>query len=191
MRPEHANTAEIEFYTPKEFRALLEASDGPMRALISIGGLAGLRTAELLRLDWADVWRVPGHIELSSGKSKTRQRRLVEMCAALAAWLEPYRDLKTGKLWTGHEISFQREVAGLCERAYIQRKSNARRDSFCSYHFAVNANENLTAAQAGNSPAMVHRHYKGLVVRSEGEKWFGTTPAKAENIVAFRPAAHQ
>ena len=49
MRPEHANTAEIEFYTPKEFRALLEASDGPMRALISIGGLAGLRTAELLR----------------------------------------------------------------------------------------------------------------------------------------------
>ena len=59
MRPEHANTAEVEFYTPKEFRALLEAADGPMRAMIAIGGLAGLRTAELLRLDWADVWRVP------------------------------------------------------------------------------------------------------------------------------------
>ena len=51
----------------------------PLRPIIAIGGLAGLRTAELLRLDWADVWRVPGHIEITAQKSKTRQRRLVEV----------------------------------------------------------------------------------------------------------------
>jgi hypothetical protein len=80
MRPEHANNGEIHFYTPKEFRALLQSAEGPMRAIIAIGGLAGLRTAELLRLDWADVWRVKEHIEIMSAKSKTRQRRLVEVC---------------------------------------------------------------------------------------------------------------
>jgi integrase len=53
--------------------------------LFAIGGLAGLRTAELLRLDWADVWRVPGHIEITSGKAKTRQRRR----GGQSAWRKP------------------------------------------------------------------------------------------------------
>lgn len=79
MRPEHANNGEVLFYTPKELRALLEAAEGPMRAIVALGGLAGLRTSELLRLDWLDVWRVAGYVEITSGKSKTRQRRLVEM----------------------------------------------------------------------------------------------------------------
>src|SRR6266699_3195086 len=55
MSPEHGNTAEVAFYTPKELRALLNAADETLRPLLAIGGLAGLRTAELLRLDWADV----------------------------------------------------------------------------------------------------------------------------------------
>jgi hypothetical protein len=53
MRPEHANSAEIEFYSPAEFHALLEAAEGNMRAMIAIGGFAGLRTSELLRLSWS------------------------------------------------------------------------------------------------------------------------------------------
>ena len=85
MRPEHGNTAEVAFYTPKELRALLNAADETLGPLLAIDGLAGLRTAELLRLDWADVWLVPGHIEVTAGKSKTRQRRLVEIGPVLAA----------------------------------------------------------------------------------------------------------
>jgi integrase len=93
MRPERANTAEIEFYTPKELADLLNAAEGNLQAMLAIGGLAGLRTTEILRLDWSDVWRVPKHIEVSAQKSKTRQRRLVEICPALAAWLKSYRTL--------------------------------------------------------------------------------------------------
>jgi hypothetical protein len=85
LRPEHANTAEISFYTPLELTALLEKADDNLRPVIAVGGLAGLRSKELMRLDWADVWRVPGHIEITAGKSKTRQRRLVEICPASMA----------------------------------------------------------------------------------------------------------
>ena len=148
----------------------------PLRPLVAIGALAGLRTAELLRLDWADVWRVPGHVEIVAVKSKTRQRRLVEICPALAAWLEPYRR-NTGKLWTGHEITFQQHLVKLCEAAKAPRKHNGLRHGFCTYHFAAHANENLTAAQAGNSPAMIHAHYKGLATKTEAEKWFAVKPA--------------
>jgi integrase len=126
MRPEHANTAEIEFYTAGELARMLSAAKDTLRPLVAIGALAGLRTAELLRLDWADVWRVPGHIEIVAVKSKTRQRRLVEICPALETWLEPCR-ANTGKLWTGHEICFQQKLVKLCEDAKAPRKHNGLR----------------------------------------------------------------
>jgi len=184
MRPERANNGEVAFYMPNELRALLETADETLRPLLAIGGLAGLRTAELLRLDWADVWRVPGHIEVTAGKSKTRQRRLVEICPALAAWLHPFRAFKGGKLWDSHEITFQRCFSELCEQADVARKANGLRHAFCTYHFALHANENLTAAQAGNSPAMIHAHYKGLATKAEAVKWFKVKPSKSgKNVI--------
>ncbi len=178
LRPEHANTADVQFYSPSELAALLSNAGDALRPMIAVGGLAGLRTAELLRLDWADVWRVPKHIEITAGKSKTRQRRLVETCPALAAWLEPYRAHKIGKFWPGEETTFQDHFGELCETAKVTRKTNGLRHSFCSFHFALHANENLTAQQAGNSPAMIHAHYKGLATKAEAKKWFQVAPDK-------------
>ncbi len=191
MRLENGDAAEIQFYTPAEFKALLDAAEGPLRAMIAIGGLAGLRTQELLRLTWEDVRRVENHIEVTSGKAKTRQRRLVEIVPALAQWLSPYAEF-TGRIWTLHEITFQQHFVDLCEKARIQvkskevpvaRKPNGLRHSFCTFHFALHGNENLTAQQAGNSPAMLHRNYKGLATRKEAEAWFAVTPAQAANVI--------
>jgi integrase len=191
LRREHADNGEIEFYTPNEFRALLETAEGPMRAMVAIAGLGGLRNAEILRLDWADVWRVAGHIEITAGKSKTRQRRLVEVCPALAAWLEDYRQL-TGKVCTitaaSVDVLWQQQFLALCDRAGVSRKRNGLRHAFCSFHFALHSNENLTAAQAGNSPAMIHAHYKGLATKTEAEKWFAVLPSKSAKNVIPLPA---
>jgi integrase len=184
MRPELANTADPQFYTPNELTALLAAADDTMRPLIAIGGLAGLRTAELIRLDWGDVWRVPGHIEVTARKSKTRARRLVEIGPALTAWLEPYRKCKNGSVWAGAEKTFQDHYTTLCEAAEVRRKTNGLRHAYCTYHFAAHTNENLTAAQAGNSPAMIHQHHKGLATKADAEKWFNVNPPEAaKNIV--------
>ena len=189
LRPEHANTAEISFFTPRELAALLSNADDNLRPLIAVGGLAGLRSAEMLRLDWADVWRVPGHIEITAGKSKTRQRRLVEICKALRTWLEPYRAKKTGKFWPGEQTAFQERFSELCKTAEVARKTNGLRHSFCSFHFALHANENLTAQQAGNSPAMIHAHYKGLATKAEAKKWFNVLPPKsAKNVIQLTAA---
>ena len=185
MRREHADNGEIEFYTAKEFRALLETAERPMRAMVAIGGLAGLRTAEILRLTWQDVFRVPGHIEITAGKSKTRQRRLVEVCPALAAWLEPYRGL-TGNVCpitaASIDVIWQQQFLALCDRAEVSRKRNGLRHAFCTFFYVLHG-ENQTAIQAGNSPAMVHQHYKGLATKAEAEKWFAVAPAKAANVI--------
>jgi len=184
MQKEQLDTAATDFYRPGEFLALLEATEGPMRAVIALQGLAGLRLEEALRMTWANVFGIPGHVEITAQNAKTRRRRLVEICPALAAWLEPFRAME-GRVWSqtatlnGYVSAFSRLRGPL----KIPSRRNGLRHAFCTYHFALHSNENLTSAQAGNSPAMIHAHYKGLATRAEAEKWFNIQPARAANIV--------
>lgn len=187
MKPERANNCEIEFYTPSEFKAMLEAAQGPMQAIIAIGGMAGLRTAELLRMTWEDTRRVAGHIEVTAQNAKTRARRLIETCPALAQWLAPFAN-HTGLIWTGHEVTFQQHLGELCDQAKVKRKPNGLRHAFATYHFALHSNENLTAAVSGNSPSMVHGHYRGLATKPEAEAWFGVSPAQPVNVIQLAQA---
>ena len=65
----------------------------------------------------------------------------------------------------------------------IPSRRNGLRHAFCTYHFALHSNENLTAAQAGNSPQMIHGAYKGMATKAEAEKWFAVQPAQAASNV--------
>jgi hypothetical protein len=62
----------------------------------------------------------------------------------------------------------------------IPDRRNGLRHAFCTFHYALYSNENLTAAQAGNSPAMIHGHYKGLATKAEAEKWFNVMPDQSK-----------
>jgi len=183
MATEAADTPELEYYRPEELQAILSrASENPglndLLPVIALGGLAGLRLEESLRLEWVDIWRVPGHVEIKAFKAKTRSRRLVEICPALAAWLEPYRKF-AGGIFSKCNDTFHSDFVALRASLKISARRNGLRHGFCTYHFALHSNENLTAAQAGNSPAMIHQHYKGLATKAEAEKWFAIKPGVA------------
>ncbi len=175
MAREIVEAAETDFYRPKEFQELLNNAAADLLPVIALGGLAGLRVEEIMRLDWADVWRVAGHVEISAKHAKTRQRRLVGTCPALAKWLAPYRKT-TGIVWGKSSNLYQIEFGQLRQTLKIKSRRNGLRHAFCTYHFARHSDENLTAAQAGNSPAMIHAHYKGLATKAEAEKWFQVAP---------------
>ena len=178
MAKEDQESGEVEFYTPAEFNGMLDAAKGPLRAVIALCGLAGLRLQEAVRLTWEDVFKVKKHVEVSSAKSKTRARRLVAVVPALAAWLKPYQDC-AGPVWPHNLDRFHDEFNELLGILGADAKRNGLRHAFCTYHFALNANENQTAQQAGNSPTMIHAHYKGLATKAEAQKWFKLRPAKA------------
>jgi integrase len=158
-------------------RKLLDNAHAELRPVLAIAGLAGLRVEEIMRLDWADVWRVKGHIEITARQAKTRQRRLVEICPALAAWLQSCRK-KDGKVYPAGLHVFGRRFVELRDNLKIPTRKNGLRHAFCTYHFALYANENLIAQQAGNSPDMIHTHYKGLATKADAEKWFQVAPSK-------------
>jgi integrase len=203
LKHEPADGGEIECYTANELRGLLERASKLLAApkkgqepeadfrdllpVIALAGLAGLRFKEITRLTWEDVFSKPDHIEVKAAKSKTRSRRLIPMCSALAGWLEPYRDRK-GIVWPKGYDMLHEDFADLREAVDVPNRKNGLRHSFISAHFAAHSDENLTAAQAGNSPAMIHQHYKGLLTRKEGEAWFCVAPAQPSNVIALTAA---
>ena len=186
---EVVESGETDFYRPEEFQKFLNNATSELRATLAIAGLAGLRIEEIMRLDWANVWRIEGHIEVTASKAKTRQRRLVGICPALAEWLKPYAGKKSGMIYPSGVNYFQENFSTLRDELKISIRRNGLRHAFCTYHFALHANENLTAQQAGNSPAMIHQHYKGLATKAEAEKWFAVMPPKSEEKNVEKPAA--
>jgi integrase len=200
MRHENSDPEVVELYTADELQAMLDrASKEPAKPkageqpqadyrelfpVIALAGLAGLRFKEILRLNWSDVFRVPEHIEVTAGKSKTRSRRLVQIVPALAQWLEDYHQ-HAGPIWS---LSYDRvhEIFGeLREELSIPNRRNGLRHSFISAHFAVYSDEGLTAKEAGNSPEMLHKNYKGLLTKKQGEAWLTAAPAKPVNVVSL------
>ena len=126
------------------------------------------------------MWRVSGYVEISSAKAKTRSRRLVEINSTLAAWLEPYRQ-NEGAVSSLTLDAYTWQLIQLRKRLKIPSRKNGLRHGFLTAHYALNQNENQTAAQAGTSPAMLFLHYKGLMTNPEAEKWFAVKPNPANS----------
>jgi hypothetical protein len=78
-------------------------------------------------------------------------RRLVEVCASLGQWLEPYRG-RTGAIWALDYKQFHEAFLRLRGDLKIQHRRNGLRHSFVSAHYAMHGDEGRTAQQAGNSP---------------------------------------
>jgi hypothetical protein len=109
----------------------------------------------------------------------------------LAAWLEPYRQHE-GALWTQSRDTYHAAFVELRESQKIPARKNGLRHGFCTYHFALHDNENLTAAQAGNSPAVIHQAYKGLATKADAKKWFNVRPARAAtNVISLSAASRK
>ena len=68
---------EIEIYRPEELTRILAAADDTMIPFLTFGAFAGVRHAEIQRLDWSEVRLEDGFIKLKAGKAKTAARRLV------------------------------------------------------------------------------------------------------------------
>src|SRR5215471_19953791 len=72
---------------------LLESAAPELVPFIAIGAFAGLRRAELERLDWQEVDLQSGLIEVTASKSKSARRRFVRIKPNLAKWVRPYVQL--------------------------------------------------------------------------------------------------
>ncbi len=155
---------------------------------IALGLFAGLRASELERMEWSKVKLAERIITVDATASKVRSRRNVEINDTLAACLKLCTK-KSGPVV--NLVNFPDRRKSLATAAGITDwPHNALRHSFGSYHLAMHNDDLKTAFQMGNSPTMVHRHYKALVTKSEAERFWALRPLTAadDKIVEMKAA---
>jgi integrase len=177
-----------EIFTVDELRALLEAAqrtEPRVLPMLAFGAFAGLRDAEIKRLDWNEIDLTRGHIEVKAAKAKSARRRIVQMQPNLAVWLRPYAGMKgpLAPIGARKKLDRVRKAAGLS-----RWPKNGLRHSFASYRLAAIHDAPRVAAELGHtSPQMLYSTYRELVLPEEAERYWKIEPQPAEagNIVTF------
>jgi integrase len=179
---------EIGIFRPDELAGLLVGNhkkpttlDDEAKLFVAIGAFSGLRSAELIRLEWEDINFVRGYIEVGKRKAKTATRRLVPIHENLMQWLEQYRD-SAGPVFIS-EHAADRAIAQ-AKNAGAEWPNNVLRHSYATYRLAQCKDAPRVALEMGNSPAMLFRNYRELADEKDAADWFGIVPpAAARNIV--------
>lgn len=165
---------------PTQCSALLAACGDDVLPYVAISLFAGLRAAELEKLDWAEVDLESGHIEVTAMKSKTKRRRLVPVSDNLAAWIRPLAALAGPVAPVGLRKRFDAVKARAGLKEWPQ---NAMRHSFGSYRLAACADAARVSLEMGNSPAMVFAHYRELVKPADAARYWNIRPESAANVL--------
>jgi integrase len=189
----------ISIFTPLELSRLLAAAPDTFKPVIALQAFAGLRSAEVMRLDYEDI--SGGFVRLDAGKTKTATRRLVAVLPALRDWLDEYGK-KSGPVFPHTRAYFHELQRDTAERTAVKAdkekriaaikpvkwKANALRHSFISYRVAITKDVAATALEAGNSATMIHQHYRELVKPNEAKQWFAVKPEAPANVIRMSAA---
>jgi integrase len=151
--------------------------------------LAGLRTAELLRLEWEAIDLPRGLINVAASKAKTAKRRLIPIAPNLAEWLRPYAG-RAGRIFPFSHRVYYNKVERLREAVGLEHwPNNGLRHSFASYHLAKHQNAPQLALEMGHTtPRMIFDNYREVVTPDEASSYWTIRPRTApENVVTITP----
>jgi len=188
---------EITIWTPSEFSEMLNATRPEIIPTLVLGGFAGIRTAEINRLDWSDIDFEEKLIKVAASKAKTRSPRYIPLCDAAVAWLKPYAS-RTGKVaYYAETNKYAAAVMSDVQTAREQKgyfsvpewRRNALRHSYISYRLAEIQNAHQVALEAGNSENIIFKNYRELVTKKQAQQWFSVFPKKEQNIIHMLPSA--
>lgn len=171
-------SAEIGVYEPAQLRRILESAPDHLMPVFAIGAFAGLRSSELHSLKLSDIH--PSFIEVSADDSKTAVRRHAPVTIALKEWLALYqrpenRDIRLCSRFA-HEKGLARAMSKAVRDAGVKPVHNGLRHTFCSARVAATDDVKQTSREAGNSPAIILKHYVKVMTRAKGQAWFNVRP---------------
>lgn len=164
--------------TVNETARLLENASPDVLPYVAVGAFAGLRRAELERLDWSDIHFDSDLIEVTAEKAKTARGRFVGMQPNLREWLLPMRKRKGAVVCDDFRKQFD---AARAAAKIVEWPDNALRHSFASYHLAHFKDAAALALEMGHiDSGMIFNHYRELVKPKEAERFWDIRPAAAE-----------
>jgi hypothetical protein len=170
------NDGDAEFLTVDEVRAIM-AGAGKYRSALALMLFAAIRPEEIAGkgkppLLWKHVRadekiiRIPGEI------AKTAKPRVIESLPdTVWRFLEP-KENESARICDAHSRQAIKAAQAAIERA--KWPGDATRHTFGTYAFAAYQDAGKVATWMGHEgkPTMLHRHYRGLSTKAEGEKFF-------------------
>jgi len=186
----------VEVWTPEEMAKLLAVADHNFLPVLAIGAFAGLRTSEILALDWRDVRLADRTIKVVHRKARCAGTRLAPIPDNLCTWLSPLAK-RTGPVWPrGQEWKERERTITAAQNATAEAagllpwRHNSLRHGFCTYRVAATQDVPRTALEAGNSASTIFAHYRALATEAEGKAWFAIMrPHSSSNVVPLPRAA--
>jgi integrase/recombinase XerD len=168
-------------------------NDGAMLPYLALALFAGIRHEEICRLSWDSIDLKHRIVRIDGEAAKLRKLRNVEISKNCAEMLRQHSATRPPFVAANWRRYFDKvkEAAGYGAGDGLKPWTpDVLRHTSISFKLSQCSHEGETATWAGNSVAMVHKHYKGLVSKDDTRAFWKIEPStKAENIVKLERAA--
>jgi integrase len=176
----------IQIFSPREMTRLMKKAQPQHRLYFALAGFAGIRRAEIERLEWSDFNFQRATIEVGKHKAKTATRRLVPIAPNLMEWLRPFKG-ETGRLFPRRRIV--ENAIDAAKANGVQWKQNALRHSYASYRLTLIADAGRVSLEMGTSAQKLFSNYRELAHEYDAKAWFAIGgPKRPRNVVEMRVA---
>jgi integrase len=167
----------FDIYSPEELRKILAVEDEPLlRPTLEIKAFSGVRTEEIVRLWWVMVAEPEGCLKVPDAVGKICARRvplLPNLQTRLADYPAESKRERVSVDWPTAN-SLTRAWRRVVEKAGVQYKRNAFRNSYITYRLILTDDIAKVAEETGTSPRMIKKNYqsRAAISRDTAEEWF-------------------
>ena len=154
-------SGEIEVLSNDEVCSLIKTCPLDLQGHLWLCLCMGLRVAEASRVQHLTI--TDTHLVVGAQASKTKSRRVLDVPGGHQKYARLIRPL----------VNIRKRMESLREEAGLSRwPRNCMRHTAASHWLNRLQSAESTSLHLGNSPVMLHRHYKALVTREQSEEFF-------------------
>lgn len=169
------NKPTVHILTPGDYQQLVQGAVDMADHLtywwLVFGGMAGLRTSEIERLDWSDIRPDENQLYVRPGKTHNAERWIpFTPPLTLLDWSQkPDHGLVLGGT---HDRTRQTRRQRVYARTRLSVPNNALRHSYASHHLVANNQPFNTAANMGHAtPKQTFSAYRRAVTPAQAQAW--------------------
>ena len=178
----------IGIYTPEKLEIFLSRISPRLVPFVALGALAGMRSAEIVRMHWGYIRLDTNQTFVPDTVAKTIARE-IPICPALAEWLKPFKqDTGTEKVLVriSNELALAKRFSAAVKRIkgedgkpLVKIVRNGFRHTYISCRVKLTKNVHEVSLEAGNSPRIIFSNYRRIIEKEEEAKnWFNIFPTE-------------
>lgn len=187
IKPKQVPYREPSYFLPDKVAEIMRVvEENPPEAdgalFFIFGFFCGIRSAEIMRLEWRDIDLEAGSIRVRQPKGFSRgiKPRIVELEPNALAWVKKYfNPSKQGKIITMRMTEWKKQVLEPRGLSWGNDSNhNVMRHTYATMHVGCFRKAGATALNLGHghSSAVLERHYMGVVPREVARKHWEIWP---------------